>query len=632
MGPGDQRVKEQKSGLRGEQWRKVFSRRYTLALLLLASVWSVVSIVQYRTIMAERSRASVIAMAAEQAALSQRIAFLITDNDLDERGCTRSVDCAELFSTIGRMQDNHLILTGQTAPASVRPHLKPLTDIYQAGVTPFALEVDNFLYAAKSLSTGAMEGMDVDAVKLRERIKSSGMNTLMQTHSLLTEVLEAEAARSIQGTAFITAAAWLVSLIVLALISQKVLRPMADRLFETFADMEKAKQEALLAAETAERANRVRGEFLKTASHELKTPLNAIMGLAEVIRHGEDNADRLLSEMSHASDHLLSMLNTMLDSHKIDEGKLQITESEVALADELHAIAQIAADFTERKGLRFESCFNVPSTIRVKTDPQRLRQVCLNLLDNAARFTEEGEVCFSGELVDRCGQLSLKLVVEDTGVGIEKERLAQIFDRFSSVASVDDATSGGLGLGLSFTKTVVDMLGGSVDLRSEVGQGTCFELLIPVHAVFGNDAGQLQDESPTVKRVLIVDDNMPNRMVAEAMVQLMGGETVLAEDGQQAVDRAASERFDLILMDISMPVMDGITATQKIRGSMGPNQFTPIVAVTAHVAQEEVPDLINRGFQAVVHKPMRKNLMETIFDEYTGERGTNVVSIAGGAA
>ncbi|MEM7741877.1 MAG: ATP-binding protein [Pseudomonadota bacterium] len=619
-------------GLRGEQWRKLFSRRYTLALLLLASVWTVVSIVQHQTIMAERSRASVIAMAAEQATLSQRIAFLITDNDLDERGCVRAVDCAELFSTIGRMQDNHLVLTGQTAPASVRPHVRSLAEIYAAGIIPFSEEVDTFLYAAKSLATGAMEDMDVDVASLRERIKSSGTSTLMQTHGLLAEVLEAEATRSFQGAAIVTATAWLLSLIVLVLISYKVFRPMADRLYETFADMEKAKQEALLAAETAERANRVRGEFLKTASHELKTPLNAIMGLAEIIRHGEDNADRLLSEMSHASDHLLSMLNTMLDSHKIDEGKLQILESEVALADELHAIAQIAADFTERKGLRFEKCFNVPSTIRVKTDPQRLRQVCLNLLDNAARFTDEGEVCFSGELVDQCGQLSLKLIVEDTGVGIEKERRTQIFDRYSSVASVDDATSGGLGLGLSFTKTIVEMLGGSIELRSEVDQGTRFDLVIPIHAVSGNDSGQIQDNSSSIKRILIVDDNMPNRMVAEAMVQLMGGESVLAEDGQQAVDRAASERFDLILMDISMPVMDGITATQTIRGSSGPNQFTPIVAVTAHVAQEEVPDLINRGFQAVVHKPMRKNLMETIFDEYTNDRTAEVVSISGGAA
>ncbi|MEM6912991.1 MAG: hybrid sensor histidine kinase/response regulator, partial [Pseudomonadota bacterium] len=535
-------------GLRGEQWRKLFSRRYTLALLLLASVWTGVSIVQHQTIMAERSRASVIAMAAEQATLSQRIAFLITDNDLDERGCVRSVDCAELFSTIGRMQDNHLVLTGQTASASVRPHVRSLAEIYAAGIIPFSEEVDTFLYAAKSLATGAMKGMDVDVASLRERIKSSGTSTLMQTHGLLAEVLEAEATRSFQGAAIVTASAWLLSLIVLVLISHKVFRPMADRLYETFADMEKAKQEALLAAETAERANRVRGEFLKTASHELKTPLNAIMGLAEIIRHGEDNADRLLSEMSHASDHLLSMLNTMLDSHKIDEGKLQILESEVALADELHAIAQIAADFTERKGLRFEKCFNVPSTIRVKTDPQRLRQVCLNLLDNAARFTDEGEVCFSGELVDQCGQLSLKLIVEDTGVGIEKERRTQIFDRYSSVASVDDATSGGLGLGLSFTKTIVEMLGGSIELRSEVDQGTRFDLVIPIHAVSGNDSGQIQDNSSSIKRILIVDDNMPNRMVAEAMVQLMGGESVLAEDGQQAVDRAASERFDLILM------------------------------------------------------------------------------------
>ncbi|MEM9285118.1 MAG: ATP-binding protein [Pseudomonadota bacterium] len=619
-------------GLRGEQWRKVFSRRYTLALILLASAWSVVSIVQYKTVTGERSRASVIAMAAEQAALSQRIAFLVADSHPDGTGCLSEVSCLELLATVDRMRANHSVLMGETASRAVKQHLGPLREIYAAGPQSFADEVDTFLYAASSLAMGSMDSMDVDAVALRERIKNSGTNTLMQTHTLLVDVLEAEATSAIQGASAVTGLAWLVSLFVLGLISHQVFRPMADQLFTAFADMEKAQQEALHAAETAERANRVRGEFLKTASHELKTPLNAIMGLAEVIRHGEDKADRLLSEMSHASDHLLSMLNTMLDSHKIDEGKLQITESEVALADELQAIALIAADFTERQGLRFESCFNIPSTIRVQIDPQRLRQICLNLLDNAARFTSEGEVCFSGELIEGGDDPTLKLTVEDTGKGIEPHRLPEIFDRFSSVASVDEATGGGLGLGLSFTKTIIEMLGGTIDLRSEVGEGTLFTLRIPLKTVSGGQVLDQRDKSSAPKRVLIVDDNMPNRMVAEAMVQLLGGETVLAEDGQCAVDCAAKERFDLILMDIAMPVMDGITATETIRGTHGPNQYTPIVAVTAHVAQEEVPDLINRGFQAVVHKPMRKNLMETIFDEYTNEQSDKVVSMIGAAS
>lgn len=609
-------------GLRGEQWRKVFSRRYTLALILLASVWTIVSIVQYKTITGERSRASVIVLAAEQAALSQRIAFLVADvaeTDLDGSVCVGGSACAELQTSVRRMRANHAFLMGRDAPRLVRPHLVPLQEIYQAGAMSFADEVDAFLNAASSLALGDLSNLELNESNLRKRIKNSGTNTLLQTHTLLVEVLEAEATRAIQRAAAMTAFAWVVSIIILILISQRIFRPMAERLFRTFADMELAQREALQAAETAERANRVRGEFLKTASHELKTPLNAIMGLAEVIRQGEDKADQLLSEMSHASDHLLSMLNTMLDSHKLDEGKLQITRSEVALADELQAIAAIAADFTERKGLHFERCFNIPSAIRVKTDPQRLRQLCLNLLDNAARFTDEGEICFGGELIDKDGGSVLKLTVEDTGVGIEDHRLARIFDRYSSEPSVDTAKLGGLGLGLSFSKKVVEMLDGTIDLKTEVGEGSIFTLHIPIETVSGAPSSINRRDAQLKKRVLIVDDNLPNRMVAEAMVQLLGGETEMAEDGQCAVEKAATQHYDLILMDISMPVMDGITATETIRNAPGPNQFTPIVAVTAHVAQEEVPDLINRGFQAVVHKPMRKNLMESIFVEYTNE-------------
>ncbi len=615
-------------GLRGEKWRKVFSRRYTLALVLLASVWSVVSIVQLKTITGERSRASVIALAAEQAALSQRIAFLVAENDLSETACVEGSPCVELQTTVRRMRANHAFLTGSGAPRIVQQHLVPLRDIFQAGAMTFADEVDAFLNAASSLAEGDLSNVELNESLLRKRIKDSGTNSLLQTHSLLVEVLEAEANRAIQRAATMTGFAWLVSLVILILISQRIFRPMAQHLFRTFADMELAQQEAVQAAETAERANRVRGEFLKTASHELKTPLNAIMGLAEVIRHGEDKADQLLSEMSHASDHLLSMLNTMLDSHKLDEGKLQITQSEVTLADELQAIAAIAADFTERKGLRFEPCFNVPSSIRAKTDSQRLRQLCLNLLDNAARFTDEGEICFGGELIEQDGRSVLKLTVEDTGVGIEEHRLDHIFDRYSSETSVDTAKSGGLGLGLSFSKRIVEMLDGTIDLKTEVGEGSVFTLQIPVETVSDAPLSAHRLDAQSKKRVLIVDDNMPNRMVAEAMVQLLGGETEMAEDGQCAVEKAAAQHFDLILMDISMPVMDGITATETIRNAPGPNQFTPIVAVTAHVAQEEVPDLINRGFQAVIHKPMRKNLMESIFAEYTNENNATPDGVA----
>lgn len=615
-------------GLRGDDWRKLFARRYRLALIVVACVWSFASFLQYNLVANERYRGEVIAMAAEQGALSQRIAFLSHHLDPNAARCLDPTVCADLLAATDRMELNHAVLTGAKEREGFSRFLEPIAPIYAAGRMPFGEAVTAFIDAACKLVKGGGAADGLDRAALIRQIETSGTNSIHQTHALIVEVLEAEARRAMQLAALTTAVSWGAMLALLGLISLKIFRPMATHLQTAFNQMEAAQIEALSAARQAARANQARGEFLKTASHELKTPLNAIMGLAEVIREGKDGADRLLIEMSHASDHLLSMLNTMLDTHRLDEGRLEISSASTALAPELRSAAEIAADLARRKGLCFEASIDVADDVVVDIDAKRLRQVCLNLLDNAVRFTGQGSVVFTARLRKSEDKELLEIGIEDTGVGISRRRLNRIFDRYSSDHGSHSRTLDGIGLGLSLTKTIIDMMGGTIRLDSAVGKGTHVSFSVP--AVRTQCLGEERNipRGEKANRILIVDDQHPNRLVAEAMVSLIGAKPVLAENGREALDLAMTEAFDLILMDVAMPVMDGMEAVEALRSRPGPNRATPVIAVTAHVAAEDEGELLARGFQAVVHKPVRKAVLDRAMARYISFTGSEEMEAA----
>ncbi|NNU16669.1 response regulator [Parvularcula sp. ZS-1/3] len=587
-----------------------------MALVILAALWSVSAATLYWTVSSERQRAEVIAMAAEQATLSQRIAFLTSQLDPEAATCNSPAICDDLLQAAERLDANHALLSGQSdQPMGLGRFIRSLAPLYDAGSQTFRDEVQDFADAACRLARDAL-APGTDRSALIYRIRNGGNTTMMQGHGLLVEVLEADAKRAIELARNVTVLSWLLTIAMVIGVSARIFRPMAEKLGAAMNQMEAARAEAEVAALEAAKANKARGEFLKTASHELKTPLNAIMGLAEVIREDRGAADRLLKEMAHASDHLLVMLNTILDTHRLDEGRLDLHPTPTPLAECLRDASEIGHDLAVRKSLGFTAAIDVPDDFIAEVDAGRLAQICLNLLDNAVRYTSKGDVSFAASLKEGPLGHRLTLTVEDTGIGISKQRLTKLFTRFESAPSAPG--SSGFGLGLALVKTLVTRHGGDISVASKLGEGTriTLELNMP-RAVLAPNAGTLDGDVS----VLIVDDNQPNRLVAEAMMAMLGTSSDLTEDGQQAVACAMKKRYDLILMDIAMPVMDGVEATEAIRREDGPNKATPIVAVTAHVAPEDVGDYLNKGFQAVIHKPIRKALMADVYDRYVRKTG-----------
>lgn len=594
----------------GSDWSRIFSQRYRFALLILAALWSIGSIIEFRLSQAERRRAELITLSMEQAGLSQRIAFLTSDLDPNSRSCRDYSHCQRLLQASQQMARNHKILAGED-PEFVH-FLGPVEELYDAGLVPFHDEVVAFYEASRALAVDTFES-EVDRHHQIDLIAQSGTSNLMQTHGLIVAILESEAERAIERIGMVTALVWALSILIIFLVSTLIFAPMASRMGRMLSAMERAQKRAIDAAAKAEQANRARGQFLKTASHELKTPLNAIMGLAEVLRAGEDQADKLLLEMEHASDHLLSMLNTMLDTHRMEEGRLEINPSPTHLGKEMTSISDIARDMARRKGLDFTSSVHIPDEFQGEVDMMRLRSICLNIIDNAVRYTETGRIDLRSLLSNSDDGYAVSIIISDTGAGMTEEKIALLFDRAGRQNLTPGA--GGMGLGLLLSKTLVEMMKGTIEVTSEVGEGSRFQISIPVTPT---KPLQIEPAASACEetRILVVDDNHPNRLVAEAMMKMLGGISTMAENGQEAVDLAGEQPFDLILMDVAMPVMDGTEATRTIRREAGPNQDTPIIAVTAHAAPEDVAGLRTQGFQEVVHKPMRKGQMTELYNRY----------------
>ena len=341
-----------------------------------------------------------------------------------------------------------------------------------------------------------------------------------------------------------------------------------------------------------------------------------------MVRQGslDGEVDAALQEMQLASDHLLGLLDAILDAHRAEEGTLTLSEDDFALHDVLMTSNRIAEGLCRRKGLEFVSRLDLAANVAVTGDAVRLRQICVNLLDNAVKFTSAGSVRFEAEIEEAEGSVTLLLTVADSGPGIPQHMIDGVFERYSAARTGgDQGAVGGLGIGLSTTRTLTEMMGGAIELTSREGEGTEVAVRLPLllgEVVLPALEAPRRSGPP---RILIVDDNAPNRMVAEAMVKLTGAETTLCCDGVEAVEAAEADLFDLILMDISMPRMDGTEATRRIRRLANANAGVPILAVTAHVSREDVPPLLAEGFDEVIHKPIRKDTITAALERWLDE-------------
>lgn len=383
-----------------------------------------------------------------------------------------------------------------------------------------------------------------------------------------------------------------------------------------------AQQKALEEAkEAAEQATKAKSAFLATMSHEIRTPLNGLLGLLEMLEAeagDPDMHDHARSALD-AAEALAELLNSILDYSRLEEGKIAIRASDIALAPYLKKTMDLMRPIIEKKGLEASLDIDPSLPAAIRLDPIRLRQMLLNLLGNAAKFTTEGTITLQAEL-SRTGK-DIRFHIEDTGIGINEADFGKLFDRFETLDSAYNRNVDGSGLGLSITKTLADLMGGKIEVNSKEGVGSIFTITLPLIAGEGEAEPAPQPHTRDLsntetelvgKTVLLAEDNPTNRLVLTASLEEFGMQITPAEDGKQALELARSSLFDLVILDISMPVMDGLEAVQHIR-KLPDYKNRPILAYTAYSQQDELETFLSKGFDTVLGKPSRKaTILQTI--------------------
>jgi signal transduction histidine kinase len=359
----------------------------------------------------------------------------------------------------------------------------------------------------------------------------------------------------------------------------------------------------------AESANAAKSTFLATMSHEIRTPLNGVLGMAQAMA-GDELSDRQrdrLSVIHRSGEALLAILNDVLDLSKIEAGKLELEQLEFELAEVARGAYSAFTALANKKGLSFALDIE-GARGRYLGDPTRLRQILYNLISNALKFTEQGEIRVTAR---RDGEM-LQISVKDTGVGIPPESLSKLFAKFDQLDSSTTRRFGGTGLGLAICRELASLMDGEISVQSELGLGSTFTLRVPL-AWMGEEraiatVAESVDEQPAITlRVLAAEDNAVNQLVLKTLLHQMGVDPHVVENGQLAVDAWATGDWDVILMDIQMPVMDGLTATAQIRARelSEDRPRTPIVALTANAMSHQVEQYRAAGMDGHVAKPIQ---------------------------
>ncbi len=389
--------------------------------------------------------------------------------------------------------------------------------------------------------------------------------------------------------------------------------------------------ELIKAKELAEQSSVAKEQFLANMSHEIRTPINGVIGFTGLLAKTRLNAEQ--KEFVHAIDtsgkNLLAVINNILDYSKIDAGMMDLEQISLSVHGIFSSLAILFSQRASEKKLKlvFSDAPDIPEV--VTGDPARLTQILTNLVGNALKFTEKGSITVKAALAKKDKeQVAIKFSVQDTGIGISKEKLPLVFERFNQGSNDTNRKYGGTGLGLSIVKKLVELQGGNIEVKSTIGKGASFEFTIPYKpaqaVIIPRAAGKKNTrQHAAVKElnILVVEDNAMNQKLATHVLTGFGFTSDIAENGKIAVAKLKKGRYDLVIMDMQMPVMDGYEATTIIRTKLNSN--IPIIAMTAHALSSEREKCLRLGMNDYISKPFKPNeLLEAIQNLFAGKKET----------